>query len=457
MKIRSVLFLLLILACSIVVLAGFKIGHVQADTNDETYHTVYYFTDADPSLFPSKMSYYEDIISEANDIAYHGILNFVWWETLLPATTPDDQPTPFYDKFINWQPVVEEDGIFHCAYVIFELTQGFRGIPDDVDGDSVIKIFIEKMDAFFCQLENYGTPVIFICDTDESRFYYGTSFLDHVKVHINTDLDTPMIDSFLRHTENDMPGDESDISSTNIFLDAYYSQDYFIKDYFIPYFIQVYPNHFNGEVHELSTVKNYNSTQITSFFSALLTAVGVRFIGTTIEGSFIDFATGQIYSPSNFTQVEDLLTLYEYDPDDDDNNWYAPVCRIRALGSTYYNSSDDFTFRMLGLSYPDYDVKIYLNISNPAIWLEDYEEEENVYTLGAAVASLPTTIESIIRGVIAFGDLEEYDIWPGVCDCTYKPIIIGDGGWVYIPCRFLTNWQYISEEEAITCEEVHGA
>ena len=80
MKIRSVLFLLLILACSIVVLAGFKIGHVQADTNDETYHTVYYFTDADPSLFPSKMSYYEDIISEANDIAYHGILNFVWWE-----------------------------------------------------------------------------------------------------------------------------------------------------------------------------------------------------------------------------------------------------------------------------------------------------------------------------------------------------------------------------------------
>ena len=66
-----------------------------------------------------------------------------------------------------------------------------------------------------------------------------------------------------------------------------------------------------------------------------------------------------------------------------------------------------------------------MNISNPVFWLEDYSEEENIYTLGAAVASLPTTVESIIREVIAFGDIEEYDIWPGVCDCTYKPIIIG--------------------------------
>lgn len=415
---RLLIIATLILVLLVATLFTIRIEKAQAN-NNETYDTVYYFSDL-PEEY-SNRAYYETILNSSSATSS---LTVVWWEELLSSTEQAQDTLPFYQRFMTWHEGLSSYSSMYCSYVVFELKNGFRPSGLEYSGD-----FTSSLADFFFAIDNIGAEIMFVCDTDESRFYYARDLLNHVDVHVNTDLDTIMIDSFVRRIENEIPG--GDIQDTTIFLDQYYSQTYFLREYIMAYFAQVYP---------VSITVDYTTCETDDFFTDLLSAGNVRVIGYNMHGQYVDFATGNLYASPNTQGFEDLLVSY-------DDEFDGTLFRLRALGSTYYDTSEDWIDEISSLGDVYFGADIFINISKTVTWWSQFADYDNIYTLGSAVASFETTLASIFSTMIAFGDLSVYDIWFGECDVTYKPVIIGEGGWIYIPGRMLENWQYVEESD----------
>ena len=419
---------LLVLAVSLPFVVQVK--RVQANTNDggdvaTTTKTVYLFSDVADAEVTERINYYVELLDGVGE-QHDFTPEIIWWGDMFVGFGLDENvfPTRFKDFYDLISANMEQ---FGDSYVIFEMTQGMRETKLIDEGTK--ENFFNGLESFFEGLQNVNAKVMFVCDTDESRFDDHKTILDYVDVHVNTDLDTVFLDSFLRRTEAEM--DDGVIDNAVIFLDEHYSQSYYLNDYLIPYLLMRHYAFVDLDTATTQSLENY--------FTALYNEAKLKFVGMTATGYYYDFRDFDV----TYSQIsENFVDLFKIHV----NGSLQIASNIYALGATESSNWDIWASNMITVRSAVGTFPLYLNVSDyPAdllSTLEGIESQPEVYTLGRGTWTYEDTYEDIIADFLTDGDLTVYDVWVGRCDVTYKPILTNAGGWIYIPCRVLEEWQY---------------
>ncbi len=289
------------------------------------------------------------------------------------------------------------------AYIIFELRNGI---------DSWVSIAECSLYNVFENFKGNDCKIMFICGTDELRFYNQNDFLEFVDIHINTDLLTIFLSSIFYKVQSDY--NDTKIQNATFFIDAYFSDNvqngylscWFFKDYLLKFIRSVY-----REEIEFQGKKNYE----------ILRENNIKIICDLGNGTYFDAAYGTFYA----NNAEDLSERISND------RFYA--IGHTKLGNVYsqewYNLAED--------------LKAYFNPNMAGIYV--YNEahytfyDGSVYTQGSGLGLFTRIVSDFICGYSLTG----YDNWVGKCDVTHKDVPQGSGGWMYcfgLPDQNLTSF-----------------
>lgn len=276
------------------------------------------------------------------------------------------------------------------AYVIFELRSGINDWVSE-DGCALYDVF-----EYF---KGNNCKIMFICGTDELRFYKQNDFLDFVDIHINTDLLTTFLSNIFYNVQLDY-GDTK-IQNVTFFIDSYFSEGiedgylncWFFKNYLMSFIRSVY-----REEIEFQFKKNYE----------ILRENNIKIICNLADGTYYDAAYGRV----RLSGVEELGEYIS-------NEWFY------AIGSTrngYIDSQEWYDFAD--------DLTAYFGLGKSKIYV--YNEAQypfynsSVYTQGSGSGLLPQIMSDFIYG----NSLTRYNNWAGRCEVTYKDVLQGEGGWM---------------------------
>lgn len=327
----------------------------------------------------------------------------------------------FYWNFINAF-MANEFSDVEDAYVIFEL---YHGIENSLIGN--VSLLYNVFNCF----KNNGCKIMFICGTEELKFYKQNDFLDFVDIHINTDLLTVFLSSLFYKVENDY-GDTK-FENVTFFIDTYFSEHveegylscWFFKDYLMRFIRSVY-----REEIEFQFKKNYE----------ILRENNIKIICDLGNGTYFDAAYGT-FSASNAEDLSERIS----------NDRFYAIGHTK-LGSTYsqgwYNLAED--------------LKTYFNPSMAGIYVYNEAQytfyDSSVYTQGSGLGLFSQIVSDFIYGYSLTG----YDNWPGRCEVTHKDIDQSPSGWMYcfgIPAQdasfaeinpylaFLDAWQLVLSQD----------
>lgn len=278
------------------------------------------------------------------------------------------------------------------AYVIFEIQYGMDYWLSE-EGCVLYDVF-NYFDENNCK-------IMFVCGTDESRFYNQNDFLNFVDIHINTDLFTTFFTNFFVDVQSAYG--EPEISYVTFFIDSYLSEDiengylssWFFKNYFMRFILSIY-----REEIELGGQSVYN----------ILLANNIKVICDLGSGWYYDFVNQQRFRENDYEELYDRYL---------DNN------KIYAIGDTRLGYE---------LSYDWYslveDLKEYCNEDKFEVYV--YNEAQYtfygsfVYTIGARAGLFSQILSDFIYG----NNLITYDNWSGKCIVTHKDIPQSSGGWI---------------------------
>ena len=157
-------------------------------------------------------------------------------------------PEIFHERFMNDISMGQFSSVAN-DYVIFEVRSGI---------DDWVSIAGCALYNVFSYFDSKDCKIMFICGTEELKFYKQNDFLDFVDIHINTDLLTVFLSSLFYKVENDY-GDTK-FENATFFIDAYFSDNVqsgylsccFFKDYLMRFIRSVY-----REEIEFQFKKNY--------------------------------------------------------------------------------------------------------------------------------------------------------------------------------------------------------
>ena len=419
-----------ILLFSIILPFTFGLKNVQANENiiaeDVAIHYISdYLISEDLN---QRVEFLNNLLAQSTDVVSATIIP---WENYANNTLTYD-----FEAFFNiWYNSPETDvSYLYGTYLIFDLHNGF--IKDnfyypnyypsyDIYMDSSPRngvYFTETLKNFFSELYLAETKIMFICDTDEYVFSNNTEFLDYVDIHVNTDLETVFFDSifYIINADDYYSYDNYNVA---IILDSYYSNNYYLFDYVVRYFSKITSIPYEDTVN----TSEYGD-RLQYYLNMLYQLRNITVIGSTPEGMYVDFLTGEPFDASYIDQYLD----YE------DEYGNTVTRRIYAIGSTWSSTSLSWLNDMLTLrSYKNYDFPIFVDIRGQNI--DDIEEQyPNIYTLGAATYYYDTTLRDMIIDFVCGNDLSGYNLWVGRCPVSYKPIVPGSGGWIRIPCN---DWE----------------
>ena len=353
--------------------------------DDDPYEKLYYFSDYDQCLnFRNGVLY--SYIGNSGLTAADVVLNY--WPYV-------SETNNFWTQFSSFLLTTQLTQLGK-SFIIFEIRDGFR--KGSVAGD------IAVLEDMFSTLKGQGCRIMFICGTEEARFYEYTDFLQDVDIHINTDLITPYVDNALRTMEETFQEDY--VSNCAILLNSNASS--IIEEYLIPYF------RYWGE---LSALEYPSYQQPQAFLGWCSQNLGIEiFVGS--GNSYTNQASGaavsyeqiltdhaRIFALEVLWTSEDVLALNDLFELQEDQERYFPVF--------VYNAS----WSSLG-SYGDGCIL--------------YESDDGKYVLSVDILD-------IIGDFILDHSLTGYTNWNGRCSATYKPIIFGPNGWI-LGCRHLPCW-----------------
>lgn len=381
--------------------------------DEKTYTSFYYFSDnADAGLYFNGFMteiIYTYGIEAANCFRYDLCKN-----------------NDIYDTFKDYL----KDGVFSNigdAFIVFEMT-------------TILKVqcyeretpFIEDLRDVFEAWHDNGCKIMFICNTDESRFKQFNELLDYVDIHINTDLMTLLmyhvIGEILDNNDDNMNGVTFIINE---------GADYIVKEYLVPYFrfrynLPAYNSNFDTDkllVHIANPdVKFYDGDKIRVIVQ-----------NEDVAPSYIDYAgDGNVYSVIDY--------LDEANPAIDYNKAYA----IGALCSQAEEADMALWLRDLAgiqeekeVTFPIFAVNS-INLSLAAQYgIEVYQLSAALYNFYQG-SDFGTIFSCFVNG----GDLTAYDNYDGRCAVTYKTIIYGSNGWLNLGSNYFSCWDiYMSEDD----------
>lgn len=327
----------------------------------------------------------------------------------------------FYEHFINAF-MANEFSDVEDAYVIFELRNGIT-----TEQAGIFTLLYNVFEYF----KGKDCKIMFICGTEELKFYKQNGFLDFVDIHINTDLLTVFLSSIFYKVQSDY-GDTK-FERVTFFIDAYFSEHveegylscWFFKDYLLRFIRSAY-----REEIEFQQKKNYE----------VLSEKNIKIICDLGDGRYFDAAVGAFYA-------NNAEELYERVSND---RFYA--IGHTKLGSTYSQEWYDIAK----------DLKEHFNPNTSGIYV--YNEahytfyDGSVYTQGSGLGLFSQIVSDFIYGYSLTG----YDNWPGRCEVTHKDIAQDSDGWMYcfgIPAQdssfaeinpylaFLDAWQLVLSQD----------
>lgn len=288
------------------------------------------------------------------------------------------------------------------SFIIFEIRDGFLDLWVDYDSG--------QLEDMFSTLKGQGCRIMFICGTEEARFYEYNDFLQYVDIHINTDLLTLYVDNALRTMEETFQEDY--VSNCAILLNSDISS--IIEKYFIPYFKYCSDN------LDLFYPENQTPQAFLEWCSQFL---GIEiFVGS--GNSYTNQASGAAVSYEQILMEQSRLFALE----------------------AFWGMDEEFVYGQLddlfdGQYVWQYFFPVFIyNASGTD--LSEYSDSYNLYESDDGMSILLEDISDIVEAFLSGGSLTVYANWVGHCPFTYKPIRFSPDGWIrfcrYIPCWLLS-------------------
>ncbi len=282
------------------------------------------------------------------------------------------------------------------------MRNGFREQIDYADNS----LIVDKLRGIFYTMKTNNCEIMFICGTDEMRFFTHNDFLDYVDIHINTDQLTVFIANILYRAVNECRDQKIfgctfliDLSfSQNI--EQGYSKSWFFKYYFIKYIRAVYKDEIQRQGFSNARVLHDN---------------GIKIICHLGGNRFFDAVKGREYYCYDYTEFYQSYLINE---------------RIYAIGATWMGEdySQEWIWFLNDLqNYVQNYFPIFIFNSNEYSMIEYLAP--NVYMAGQRINNYPLIL-TIMQEFLNGQDLSNYDNWSGRCVITHKAIFQGPGGWM---------------------------
>lgn len=286
------------------------------------------------------------------------------------------------------------------SHVILEL----RETEIDSSFDTALK-------NWFSGLKYNKCKTMFICDTSEERFVTGTSFLNYVDIHVNTDTFLPFFDNAMRRIEQKEPSDTSAVEGTEmielnnrkIIFDKNLSKGFdninsFMKELVLPYLIENFRIDIYSDYSAIMTTCIERNVHL--YFSTDSDYVDI----TTDEHFHIDEICEDAYAMGSVGDIYDLHRWLN-----DIINYEIPLFQYDGVGAD--------------LSGYEFTNKLYY--CGDSAFFERAE-----FSTGEDRDNYRFTMADILIDFIYDGDLTVYDNWEGVCAVTSKPLFPGKDGWI---------------------------
>lgn len=201
------------------------------------------------------------------------------------------------------------------AYVIFEIRHGIQWW---VSTNTITLLY-----DFFSDLDGNGCQIMFVCGTDELKFYKQNALLDFVDIHINTDLFTTFFANVFYNAQ--MACGTPQISNFTFFIDANFSAGIengylgcsFFREYLMKFIRSIYRNDI-----EFGGKKNYQ----------VLLDNNIKLICDLGDGVYVNASNGESFTVSSYQE------LYEN---------YLENDKIYAIGTTWLGSSYSYEWYSL--------------------------------------------------------------------------------------------------------------
>ena len=319
------------------------------------------------------------------------------------------------------------------AYVIFEIRHGIEAWFSK-SGPNLLY-------DFFSDLDGNGCQIMFVCGTDELKFYKQNALLDFVDIHINTDLFTTFFANVFYNAQ--MACGTPQISNFTFFIDANFSEGiengYLDCSFFREYLMKFIRSIYRDDI-EFGGKKNYQ----------VLLDNNIKLICDLGDGVYVNASNGESFTVSSYQE------LYEN---------YLENDKIYAIGTTWLGSSYSYEWYSLVKdmeNYSDSQDKFELYVYNDAHYTF---YDPSVFTQDQGSGMFLQIVSEFLGGY----DLTCYDNWEGRCAVTHKDISQGSGGWLRdfgIPdetssygetdefLAFLDAWQIVLSDEVESGHEI---
>lgn len=330
-----------------------------------------------------------------------------------------------YEMAFWW--IEEQEGVnwndISNAYVIFELLREFPMTVIPESGETFV--ITDELAAIFEALKAHNCRIMFVCGTDEGRFYNHTEFLDYVDIHVNLDVFYMFYSTIFEMAKN-VEEHDNELRETTFIFDFYFSgktggfvDSWFFKKIFLPYI----RSEFRDEAEDgasLYEILESNGIQVLCYMYE-----------SEDECYFYDIVDGVELGEDGYEMIRyDYVyavgaTLWDETGFD---SWLRTVSnyRERKCGSDI-EKREKFKIFVFGTSGNEY-----------------YEFDEIYFAYGGGGYS--TSRNAFICGE---RDLSRFDNYDGRCVVSHRPVDYTEhlGGWIPLEVVIYKDaWQLIMEE-----------
>ena len=316
-----------------------------------------------------------------------------------------------------------DDGFYSIqnSIVIIEIRNTLEYNSRDDNND----IFDNLLDIFRT-LKGADCQTMFICETDENLFGDKVEFLDYVDVHINTDLYLSFIQSALNLIDHG-----NGIDGTRLILDGIFATDWFSRLYLMKCLASKYNDllleNASGEMADFETY--LNSSKDYYFDCSFI----FRVLNLTLYCRIGEKSFNKIYYDTESKQyIECIIDWGEFWFDCFEKNIkigiFISTDWCEGDDEIIFTPDDDYFHNQIGSIQNNPHCECHTFVYTTSNYKYDFNFEYK--PAGFQQNKLNYYIENIIRALVFDEDLEQYNNYDGRCVITFKPLFVGEDGWI---------------------------